>query len=61
MLTELADTSFAVDLGFKITNVSMEERLLQSARLTFTNDTYSQIQDLINNLVRYFFVLDYSI
>ncbi|XP_014032571.2 uncharacterized protein [Salmo salar] len=48
---KLADTSFAVDLGFKITNVSMEERLLQSARLTFTNDTYSQIQDLINNLL----------
>ncbi|KAM9418936.1 uncharacterized protein ACWYII_022330 [Salvelinus alpinus] len=29
----------------------MEERLLKSARLTFTNDTYSQIQDSINSLL----------
>ncbi|CDQ88667.1 unnamed protein product [Oncorhynchus mykiss] len=48
---KLSDTSFAVDLGFKITNVSMEERLLQSARVTFTDDTYSQIQDSINSLL----------
>lgn len=58
MLTELTHTSFAVDLGFKITNVTMES---QRERLTFTSETYNKIQDSINSLVRYFFVLDYSI
>ncbi|CAB1320867.1 unnamed protein product [Coregonus sp. 'balchen'] len=46
---ELTDTSFAVDLGFKITNVTMESR---SNRITFTSETYSQIQDSINSLLR---------
>ncbi|KAK6327539.1 hypothetical protein J4Q44_G00031840 [Coregonus suidteri] len=46
---KLTDTSFAVDLGFKITNVTMES---QSNSLTFTNETYSQIEDSINSLLR---------
>ncbi|XP_045082528.1 uncharacterized protein LOC121585295 [Coregonus clupeaformis] len=45
---KLTDTSFAVDLGFKITNVTMES---QSNSLTFTNETYSQIEDSINSLL----------
>ena len=50
MLTELTDTSFAIDLGFKITNVTQESL---SNRLTLTNETETQIQDSINRLVRY--------
>ncbi|XP_045076270.1 uncharacterized protein LOC121561107 [Coregonus clupeaformis] len=45
---KLTDTSFAVDLGFKITNVTMES---QSNSLTLTNETYSQIEDSINSLL----------
>ncbi|XP_045076272.1 location of vulva defective 1-like [Coregonus clupeaformis] len=46
---KLTDTSFAIDLGFKITNVTMESR---SNRITFTSETYIQIQDSINSLLR---------
>ncbi|XP_041729705.2 location of vulva defective 1 [Coregonus clupeaformis] len=46
---KLTDTSFAVNLGFKITNVTMESR---SNRITFTSETYSQIEDSINSLLR---------
>ncbi|KAM9416143.1 uncharacterized protein ACWYII_024678 [Salvelinus alpinus] len=45
---KLTDTSFAIDLGFKITNVSQESL---SNRLTLTNETESQIQDSINRLL----------
>ncbi|CAB1351014.1 unnamed protein product [Coregonus sp. 'balchen'] len=45
---KLTDTSFAIDLGFKITNVTLESL---SNRLTFTNETYVQIQDSINRLL----------
>ncbi|XP_029591817.1 uncharacterized protein LOC115176124 [Salmo trutta] len=45
---KLTDTSFAIDLGFKITNVTLESL---SNRLTFTNETYVQIQDSINILL----------
>ncbi|XP_055769192.1 uncharacterized protein LOC129845332, partial [Salvelinus fontinalis] len=47
--TKLSDTSFAINLGFKITNVTLESL---SNRLTFTNETYVQIQDSINTLLR---------
>ncbi|KAM9416144.1 uncharacterized protein ACWYII_024679, partial [Salvelinus alpinus] len=46
---KLSDTSFAINLGFKITNVTLESL---SNRLTFTNETYVQIQDSINTLLR---------
>ncbi|XP_055749125.1 mucin-2-like [Salvelinus fontinalis] len=46
---KLSDTSFAINLGFKITNVTQESL---SNRLTFTNETYVQIQDSINTLLR---------
>lgn len=57
VLTELTHTSFAIDLGFKITNVTMESR---RDRLTFTSETYNKIQDSINSLVRYFYTEDTS-
>nr|XP_046194412.1 mucin-5AC-like [Oncorhynchus gorbuscha] len=46
---KLSDTSFAINLGFKITNVTLESL---SNRLTFTNETYVQIQLSINTLLR---------
>eukprot|EP00063_Salmo_salar_P022176 XP_013997011.1 PREDICTED: cell wall protein DAN4-like [Salmo salar] len=46
---KLTDTSFAIKLGFKITNVPLESL---SNRLTFTNETYVQIQLSINTLLR---------
>ncbi|CDQ89803.1 unnamed protein product, partial [Oncorhynchus mykiss] len=45
---KLTDTSFAINLGFKITNVTLESL---SHRLTFTNETYIKIQDSINSLL----------
>ncbi|XP_071230512.1 mucin-3A-like [Salvelinus alpinus] len=45
---KLTDTSFAIDLGFKITNVTQESL---SNRLTLTNETKLQIQDSINKLL----------
>ncbi|XP_070995638.1 mucin-2-like [Oncorhynchus clarkii lewisi] len=45
---KLTDTSFAIDLGFKITNVTQESL---SNRLTLTNETETQIQDSINRLL----------
>ncbi|CDR08546.1 unnamed protein product, partial [Oncorhynchus mykiss] len=46
---KLSDTSFAINLGFKITNVTLESL---SNRLAFTNETYVQIQLSINRLLR---------
>uniref|UniRef100_UPI001EAF25A9 uncharacterized protein LOC124025133 n=1 Tax=Oncorhynchus gorbuscha TaxID=8017 RepID=UPI001EAF25A9 len=46
---KLTDTSFAIDLGFKITNVTQESL---SNRLTLTNETETQIQDSINRLLQ---------
>ncbi|XP_014033116.2 cell wall protein DAN4-like [Salmo salar] len=45
---KLTHTSFAIDLGFKITNVTMDSR---RDRLTFTSETYNKIQDSINSLL----------
>ncbi|KAJ7983829.1 hypothetical protein DPEC_G00370800 [Dallia pectoralis] len=49
---KLARTSYAIDLAFEITNVTIEETLNQSNTLTFTSKTYNQIQDLQNSLLR---------
>ncbi|XP_028978095.2 uncharacterized protein LOC105009236 [Esox lucius] len=49
---KLANTSYAIDLAFQITNVTMEETLSQSDTLTFTSETYNQIQDSINSLLK---------
>ncbi|KAJ8002273.1 hypothetical protein DPEC_G00178180, partial [Dallia pectoralis] len=48
---KLNNTAFAIDLGFQITNVTLET-FIKSDTITFTNETYSQIQDLINNLLQ---------
>ncbi|XP_034149911.1 cell wall protein DAN4 [Esox lucius] len=48
---QLTNTSFAIDLGYQITNVTMVATLSQNDTITFTNDTYNQIQVSVDNLL----------
>ncbi|KAL1006188.1 hypothetical protein UPYG_G00069000 [Umbra pygmaea] len=48
---KLGDTSFAIDLDFQITNVTLEETLTTNHTLAFTSQTYNNINDTVKSLL----------
>ncbi|KAL1006185.1 hypothetical protein UPYG_G00068970 [Umbra pygmaea] len=49
---KMSSSSFAIDLAFNITNVKLEQIMNERDELSFTDETFNNIQTTINNLLR---------